>query len=254
MHVCTRNQRKSTFVYILSLMHEKYPILRSLRNAFFTGIIILAPLAVSFAVFMWLTNNIGGRFSDYLLYFVPDDWLARAELRAVWNVLATFIVFLIVTFLGYLSRYFVGRWFINMTESVLNRVPFVNTVYKTVKQIVDTFSTENRAVFKKVVLIEYPRKGVWVIGFLTSNVKGEPQALTQKNLKNIFVPTTPNPTSGFLLMVDEDEIKELKMSVGDGMKLIISGGAVVPHQNFESSTADPISTEPQKTIEDDDSK
>ncbi len=211
-------------------MNEKYPILRSLRNAFFTGLVILAPLAVSLAMFIWLTDNVGGRFSDYLLYFVPKELLARSELQAIWNILATFIIVLIITFLGYLSRYFVGRWFINLTENILNRVPFVNTIYKTVKQIVDTFSTENKAVFKKVVLIEYPRKGIWAVGFLTSSAKGEVQSKTQKNLKNIFVPTTPNPTSGFLLMVPAEDITELGMSVGDGMKLIISGGAVIPPQ------------------------
>ena len=209
-------------------MSEKYPFLRSLRNAFLTGLLLLTPLGVSLFVFGWLVNNIGGRFSNNLLYFVPSEWLAREDLQLIWNILATLIVFLVITFLGYLSRYFVGKWILSMTENVLDKVPFINTVYKTVKQIVETFSTQQKAVFKKTVLIEYPRRGIWALGFLTSETKGESQHKTKRTLRNVFVPTTPNPTSGFLLMIPEEEVYEMDMSIGDGMKLIISGGAVVP--------------------------
>jgi len=104
----------------------------------------------------------------------------------------------------------------------------VRTVYNTVKQIRDTFVQQKKAVFQKTVLIEYPRKGLWVLGFLTGEGKGEVQLRTAADLLNVFVPTTPNPTSGFLLMVPREEVHELDMSIGDAMKLIISGGAVVP--------------------------
>lgn len=219
-------------------MSEKYTFLRSLRNAFLTGLILLTPLAVSLFVFAWLVNNVGGRFSNNLLYFIPPEWLAREDLQLIWNILATLIVFLAITLLGYLSRYFVGKWFLSATENILNQVPFINTVYKTVKQIVTTFTSQQKAVFKKTVIVEYPRKGVWVLGFLTSETKGETQFKTQKSLRNVFVPTTPNPTSGFLLMIPSDEVHELEMTIGDGMKLIISGGAVVPPfpQEDESQT------------------
>ncbi|MCZ6673789.1 MAG: DUF502 domain-containing protein [Verrucomicrobia bacterium] len=217
-------------------MSEKYPFLRSLRNAFLTGLVLLTPLGVSLFVFGWLVNNIGGRFSSNLLYFVPPEWLAREDLQLIWNILATLIVFLAITLLGYMSRYFVGKWVLSLAETILIKVPFINTVYKTVKQIVETFTTQHKAVFKKTVLIEYPRKGVWVLGFLTSESKGEPQVRTNKRLRNIFVPTTPNPTSGFLLMIPAEEVHELEMTIGDGMKLIISGGAVVPPFPLEETT------------------
>ena len=217
-------------------MTEKYPFLRSLRNAFLTGLLLLTPLAVSLFVFGWLVNNIGGRFSNNLLYFIPREWLAIEHLQLIWNILATLIVFLAITILGYLSRYFVGKWFLSVTENILDKVPFINTVYKTVKQIVDTFSSQQRAVFKKTVLIEYPRKGVWALGFLTSENKGETQIKTNQDLRNVFVPTTPNPTSGFLLMLPKDEVLVLEMSIGDGMKLIISGGAVVPLYPLEDAS------------------
>jgi uncharacterized membrane protein len=98
-----------------------------------------------------------------------------------------------------------------------------------VKQIVDTFSQQKKSVFQEVVLIEYPRKRCYVLGFLTSTAKGETQTATNDHILNIFVPTTPNPTSGFLLMLPEEDITRLEMSISDGMKLIISGGAVVPN-------------------------
>ena len=216
-------------------MNEKYTFLRSLRNAFLTGLILLTPLGVSLFVFEWLVNNIGGRFSNRILYFIPTLWRQNEDLQLIWNILATVILVLAVTLLGYMSRYFVGKWFLSATENILDKVPFINTVYKTVKQIVQTFSSQQRAVFKKTVMIEYPRKGVWVLGFLTSETKGETQVRTQQKLRNIFVPTTPNPTSGFLLMFPEDEVHELDMSIGDGMKMIISGGAVVPPAPLEDA-------------------
>lgn len=209
-------------------MTEKYTFLRSLRNAFLTGLVLLTPLGVSLFVFGWLVNNVGGRFSNNLLYFIPAEWRQIEDLRLIWNILATIIVFLAITLLGYMSRYFVGKWFLSAAENILDKVPFINTVYKTVKQIVETFSSQKRAVFKKTVLIEYPRRGVWAIGFLTSDTKGETQAKTKEDLRNVFVPTTPNPTSGFLLMLPVDDVHEMEMSIGDGMKMIISGGAVAP--------------------------
>ena len=215
-------------------MSEHYPLLRSLRNAFLTGLIFLTPLGVSILVFDWVVDNVGGRFSNNLLYFIPAEWRQIENLQVIWNILATLIVFLAITILGYLSRYFVGKWFLSITENVLDKVPFINTVYKTVKQIVETFSSQQKAVFKKTVLIEYPRKGVWALGFLTSETKGETQIRTQLSLRNVFIPTTPNPTSGFLLMIPKEEVHELDMSIGDGMKLIISGGAVVPPYPIEN--------------------
>jgi uncharacterized membrane protein len=215
-------------------MTEKYTFLRSLRNAFLTGLILLTPLGVSLFVFNWLVNNIGGRVSNNLLYFIPAQWKQIENLQLIWNILATIIVFLAITMLGYMSRYFVGKWFLSITENILDKVPFINTVYKTVKQIVETFSTQQRAVFKKTVLIEYPRRGVWALGFLTSETKGETQAKTNKDLRNVFVPTTPNPTSGFLLMLPVEDVHEMEMSIGDGMKMIISGGAVAPPYPIKS--------------------
>jgi uncharacterized membrane protein len=203
-------------------------MLASLRSAFLAGIVLLAPIAVTLYVFNILVTAIGGGFRNYFFFFVPDTLLDQPNLQILWNFLATVMVLAFITALGYLSRYVLGKFILTTTERIIERLPFINTVYNSVKQIVQTFSTQQKAIFQKVVMLEYPRKGVWVLGFLTSKSRGETQARTARDLRNVFIPTTPNPTSGFLLMVPQDEIIELEMSVGEGMKLIISGGAVVP--------------------------
>jgi uncharacterized membrane protein len=111
---------------------------------------------------------------------------------------------------------------------LIGRVPFVNSVYKTVKQVVETFSSNRDDVFQTTVLFEYPRKGMYTIGFMTSTSKGEVQEKTQGNMVNVFLPTTPNPTSGFLLIIPREDVVFLDMSVSDGIKMIISGGVVNP--------------------------
>jgi uncharacterized membrane protein len=202
--------------------------LHSVRNAFLSGLLVLAPLAITWLVFSWLFDRVGGGFRRYFFFFVPDTLLDLAALTVVWNVLATIIVLAMITALGYLSRYVLGQYFGGLAERFIQSIPGVNTVYNTVKQIVETFSTQNRNLFSRVVLVEFPRKGIHSIGFLTNRTQGEPQARTGEELWTVFVPTTPNPTSGFLLMLPKHEIIELEMSVGDGMKMVISGGTLTP--------------------------
>ena len=135
---------------------------------------------------------------------------------------------ILLTSLGYFSKYLLGRFFINLTERILDKVPFINAVYRSVKQIVETFGKENRAVFKEVCLVEYPRKGCYALGFITAESSSHVTEKLGRNLTYVFVPTTPNPTSGFLLLLADEEIHRIDVSVGDGMKMLISGGAVVP--------------------------
>jgi uncharacterized membrane protein len=121
-----------------------------------------------------------------------------------------------------------GKLFFEVGGRFIESIPGVGAVYNTVKQIVDTFNTQNRNLFNTVVLVEYPRKGVWTVGFLTSKEPSEVQDKIGREIWTVFVPTTPNPTSGFLLMFPREDVVELEMSVGEGMKMVISGGAVVP--------------------------
>ena len=196
-----------------------------LRNAFLSGVMLLAPLAFTCWVFLLLFENVGGFFRPLLVRFVPES---LRDFDILWNILATIIVVLLITLLGYVSRYVLGKYFGGLAERFIQTIPGVSGVYNTVKQIVATFSTQNRDLFNKVVLVEFPRKGVHTIGFLTSKTQSEAQARVGQELWTVFVPTTPNPTGGYLLLIPKDEIIELEMSVGDGMKLVISGGAVTP--------------------------
>lgn len=203
-------------------------MLRTFRNGFIAGLILLAPLAATIFVVNLLRERVGRPISDFLFYFVDPSFRELPGVPLLLDIAAIMVVIVFITGLGFLSNYVIGKFFVNLGERAIEAVPFVNTVYRTVKQIVDTFSKQQKAVFQKVVLTEYPRKGVYVIGFLTSEAKGEVQEKTGAEVINIFVPTTPNPTSGFLLMVPRTDLIEMDMSVGDGMKLIVSGGAVSP--------------------------
>lgn len=202
--------------------------LASLRNAFFTGLLLLAPVAVTWLVFSWLVEKVGGGFRDIFFFYVPEALRNNPSLAVGWDILSTLIVIVLVTVLGYISRLFLGRYFGAVAERFILNIPGIGTVYSTVKQIVDTFSSQNRNLFSKVVLVQFPRAGMYSVGFLTNKAQGEPQARTKDEVWTVFIPTTPNPTTGFLVMLPREEIIELEMSVGDGMKMIISGGAVVP--------------------------
>ncbi len=197
------------------------------RNAFLSGALLLAPLIVTIIAFIWIIDTFGGTFRPLYEDYLPGS---LQRIPFFWDLLATGVVVLLVTGLGYLSNYVFGKYFLSIGERAIQRVPGVGPVYNTVKQIVATFGTQNRNLFNKVVLIEYPRKGVWTLGFLTNKGQGEAQSFVGTETWTVFVPTTPNPTSGFLLMLPRHDIIELEMSVGDGMKMIISGGAVMPPQ------------------------
>lgn len=195
------------------------------RTAFFSGLLLLAPLVVTIWAFSQIIDLVGGTFRPFYEHYLPQS---LQRIPFFWDLLATILVLLVVTALGYLSNYVFGKYFLGIMERAVKRIPGVGAVYNSVKQIVTTFGTQNRNLFSKVLLIEFPREGCWVLGFLTNKEQGEAQARIGVEAWTVFVPTTPNPTSGFLVMVPRDKIVELDMTVGDGMKMIISGGAVVP--------------------------
>ena len=195
------------------------------RNAFFSGLLLLAPLMITVWAFIWIIGAVGGNVRPLFDHFLPER---LREIPFLWDVLATVLVVVLVTLLGFVSHYVFGKFFLQVGEKFIQSIPGVSAVYNTVKQIVDTFSTQNRNHLNKVVLIEYPRKGMWALGFLTSKMQTEAQMKIGENIWTVFVPTSPNPTSGFLLMLPQTDVIELEMSVADGMKMIISGGAYTP--------------------------
>ena len=222
-------------------------MIRSIRTAFITGLVIILPLGVTGLVMGIILDKVGNPASELFFRFIDSNIRDLPTVGIPLQVLSLLIVLIIITLLGYGSRIFIGQFLFNSFEKVLSKVPIINLIYNTVKQIVDTFSKQEKAVFQETVLIEYPRKGIYAVGFLTNRAKGEVQALTGADLVNVFVPTTPNPTSGFLLMLPKEEVIPMKMSISDGMKLIISGGAVVPPTEGDESKAS--ETQPEMPID-----
>lgn len=195
------------------------------RNSFFAGLLVVVPLAASIGILWWLFNAL----TDLLLPSGLQRWLSNFPYpQTLFRVLALLIFVGAVTFIGWVTRLVVGKRVLTMSEGVIARVPLLNKIYPFMKEVSHTMLGGTKTVFERVVLLEYPRPGIYAIGFVTSETEGEIQARTSQPVINVFLPTTPNPTSGFLLMVPRDQVIELSMTVAEGMKLVISGGAVVP--------------------------
>ncbi|MCP4820902.1 MAG: DUF502 domain-containing protein [Shimia sp.] len=198
-----------------------------LRSSFLTGLVVILPIAMT----IWLVWTLVGWVDGFVLPLVPEtvkpEKYIGINLRGV-----GLIIFLIFTvFIGWIAKGLIGRSFLVWGEGIVDRMPVVRSIYSGVKQIAETVFAQTDRSFEKACLIEYPRRGIWAIGFISTNAKGEvaETAATTSPLMSIFVPTTPNPTSGFLLFFPKDDIIELDMSVEDAAKLVISAGLVYPN-------------------------
>lgn len=201
-----------------------------LRGYFIAGVLVTAPITIT----AWLTISIINfidRSVKSLLIPIEDYIGDIAWISVPGLVIAIAVIFLLL--MGMFATNFLGRFFVRMGEAILDRLPVVRSLYGATKQIFETVFANQSEAFREVVLIEYPRKEMWVIGFLTGRSKGEVQEYTSDDLVNIFVPTTPNPTSGFLLFVPERDVIHLKMTVEEGIKLVVSAGIVTPEQLTE---------------------
>lgn len=189
------------------------------RNYFFTGLLVVLPVVISALVVFWLFSV----FTNLFIRFLPESYDNIAV-----RVLILVGLVMLVTAVGVVARNVIGRRVIYLGEWILARIPFFNKIYLAVKQISEAFIGEHKTVFKKVVMVEYPRKGLFVIGFQTAESRGEVQGKTKETMVNVFLPTSPNPTSGMLIIVPKKDIMDLDMTVEEGMKMVISGGAVSP--------------------------
>jgi len=205
---------------------------RKIKSNFFTGLLLVIPGVVT----LWVLYFIISRLNLLLLEPVMkifQIWLPdRASVEFFTKVAIFFILLALLTLTGFAAKIILFRNIFGFGESVLYRVPMISTVYKGLKEMSSAFLTDQKSIFKKVVLIEYPKDGVYAIGFVTSETRGEAQEKTKENVINVFVPTTPNPTSGMLVLVPQDDVISLNMSISDGMKMIISGGAVAPKSDY----------------------
>jgi len=195
----------------------------SLKNYFLTGLLVILPIFITVYVILSLI-----RAMDAILKYIPAKYLPETYLQIHIPGLGLILVVILVFVVGLLTRNFIGRKIVHLGENIVDRIPLVRVLYAGVKQLLEPLFLQKTNAFKRVALIEYPRRGVHVIGFVTGESKGEVQSKTSKDMMNIFIPTTPNPTSGFYILIPEDEVVYLNMSVEDAFKLIISGGIVSP--------------------------
>ncbi|NRA86284.1 MAG: DUF502 domain-containing protein [Rhizobiales bacterium] len=203
---------------------KRVGIISRLRNYFLTGLVIAAPIVITIVAIKWVIDLI----DNWVLPFIPKSYLPETYLEfSVPGLGVVFAVFWLMI-LGALTANFAGRTIVNIGTGWLEKMPVIRTVYKALKQIFETVASQGQTSFKQVVLIEYPRKNLYAIAFVATETKGQVAQQFDDQMLSVFLPTTPNPTSGFLLFVPKKYVKVLDMSVEDGAKLVISAGLVTP--------------------------
>ena len=209
-------------------------LIAGFRNSFLTGLVVIAPVALR----IWLIWSVIGWIDGFVLPFIPNLYHPDNILNTIFgqdvaiNIrgLGVVVFLLFTTFVGWIAKGFLGRSLIRVGENLVRRMPVVRSIYSGVKQIAETVFAQSDRSFEKACLIEYPRKGIWAVGFISTEAKGEVKykAKSNSDLLSVFVPTTPNPTSGFMLFFPRNDVIELEMSIEDAAKLVISAGLVYP--------------------------
>lgn len=197
-----------------------------IRAYLFTGILVTAPVAITFYMaykfIFWVDRLVGQMMPPKLQSYVNDI------LPFTVPGLGLIILIVALIVVGMFAAGFMGKFFMRLGEWIVYKLPLISSVYSLLKQVFETFLSTKTQAFNKVVLLEYPRKGIWILGLVSSETKGEVKKLLKEEMLNVFIPTTPNPTSGFLIFVPKSETIELDMTVEEGIKFIISGGLVEP--------------------------
>ncbi|URK18686.1 DUF502 domain-containing protein [Thalassospira sp. GO-4] len=200
-----------------------------MRAYFLTGILVSAPLAITFGLAWWFIEFVDSKVIPLIpSHYNPETYLPAGYQDYGIPGLGLLVVLVFITIVGWFTTNFAGRALIKLYERILGRIPAVRSIYSAVKQILETVLANQSNAFRQAVLLEYPRRGMWAIGFITGQTKGEVQNLTEDTVINIFLPTTPNPTSGFLLFVPRRDIIILDMTVEEAIKMVMSGGIVTP--------------------------
>ena len=207
--------------------HNK-TFLGNIRRWFLAGILLSAPVFLTTYI-TWIAidlidTQVVNLLPKELVVFITS-WVPGFGIVPGYGII---IGFVFITFIGALTTGFLGRWIVHLGERVMNSMPVVRTIYGSSKQILETVVASQSEAFREAVVLEYPRKGTYVIGFVTGVAKGEIKEKIEKEIVNVFVPTTPNPTSGFLLLCPKDELVYLDMAVEDAIKLVVSAGIVTP--------------------------
>ncbi len=195
-----------------------------IRRHFLAGVLVTAPVAITTYIVWVIVTWVDGRITP----LIPPQYNPGNHLPFPVPGLGLLIVFVVLTLIGALTTGLVGRFVLHLGERLVGRMPFVRSLYGATKQIFETVLAQQSKAFREVVLVEYPRRGIWAIGFITGVTEGQVQEDTVEDVLNVFLPTTPNPTSGFLLFVPRKDLVVLSMSVEEGIKMVVSGGIVTP--------------------------
>lgn len=206
--------------------HEshKSSIGRRLRGYLLAGVLVTAPITLTvYLTYLFLT------FVDAkVVGLLPTDLYERYYAHTTVPGIGLLVAITFFITIGWLATNFLGRAVISVSEYIVGKMPIIRTVYGAIKQIFETVMTPQGQGFRQAVMVEFPRKDIWAIGFVTGRTEGEVQRLTEDDVINVFVPTTPNPTSGFLIFVPKQDIVFLEMSVEDALKMIVSAGIITP--------------------------
>jgi len=211
-----------------------------IRRWLIAGLLVWLPLIVTF----WLLQFLVGVLDNSLL-LLPRPWRPENILGFPIPGLGILLSLLLVLVTGALAANFVGRRVLASGESLLSRIPLVRTIYSGVKRLAETVLGDSGTSFRKVLLIEYPRREMWTLAFQTGEPVGEVQSRTAREVITVFVPTTPNPTSGFIVMVPREDVIELEMSVEDGLRMVISLGVVTPEQAAQAAAKEGKTLSPE---------
>ena len=198
-----------------------------LRRYLFTGILVTAPISIT----VYLTYIFLAFLDNKVALIIPAEWYEVIYPKTTIPGLGLITVIAVFIFIGWFATNFLGRLFIKLSEYIVEQMPIIRTLHGAIKQILETIMASQSSAFREVVMLEYPRKGIWSIGFVTGISKGEVQEGTAHETVNVFVPTTPNPTSGYLLFVPKKELVYLSMSVEEGIKLVVSAGIITPPEH-----------------------
>ncbi|SCX93787.1 DUF502 domain-containing protein [Alkaliphilus peptidifermentans] len=193
---------------------------KDIRKTFFTGLLVILPMALTMILIIWIFNRVD------IIFREPIENIIGFRIYG----LGVLITLVLVFSAGIIARNYSGYKMITFTEIILRRIPLVRTLYFSIKQLTETLYGSKNTAFRQAVLIEYPSKGIYTIGFITSDAAEEIQEKTDENVVGLFIPTTPNPTSGMFVMVSKNEVVPLNMTVEEAVKLIVSGGIVKPGQ------------------------
>jgi len=195
-----------------------------LRNYFIAGLLVAGPISIT----IYIAALIVGFVDVTVTRFIPPRYNPQTYLPFAVPGLGVVIAIVFLTLIGALAAGFVGRLWVRLSEQVLSRMPVVRGIYSALKQIFETVFAQQSNAFREAVLVEFPRPSAWAIGFITGVTEGEVQEVTKETVVNVFVPTTPNPTSGFMIFVPRRQLVPLAMATEDALKMVISGGIVTP--------------------------